>query len=145
MPNCVRAHVHVPSSGQTRRPKDPESSETISRFVQPPTYGMPLECPPSLCQRGQREFHLSLQGNPLKTTSACPVPNHSKIVSHDPCSAPTMCVREQCQSGTAPCGLRHLCIVAAWEGYYRGGEQSRLTSVGWEMPQRGPRSRYLAV
>ena len=68
-----------------------------------------------------------------------------KVVPHDPCSTPTTCVREQCQCSAASCGLRHLRVVAAWEGYYSGGEESGLTSVGREVPQRGPRSRYLAL
>ena len=60
MPDRMRAHIHVPSPGQTCGPKDPESGESIRRLVQPPTHGVPLKGPSPLCQWAQREFHLSL-------------------------------------------------------------------------------------
>ena len=112
VPHHMRANAAHPLPSQPFRPKHPKSSQPISRLVEPPSNGLPLQTPPPLSKGAKGKFHLSLQKRPLKPPSACAVPDNREVVANRAgCTRVRGDICKGRQGRPAASGLGHLGVV----------------------------------
>ena len=112
VPYYVCANTVYPLPPKSFRPKNPQRGQPISRLVEPSPNGLPLQPPPSLGERAEGKFHLSLQECPLKPPSSSAISYNREVIAYHAGSAHIRGnAGETCQGRPAASGFRDLGVV----------------------------------